>query len=111
MKVDGEKIRHLRESKVLTMHEVCMLAGVSYNTLYRLETGKSEARQSTIRKIARVLGIDAATLVVPSKNGGRENTGSMGKPKGTNRKEKGPVTPNEPRPNNPPLAKEDMDAC
>jgi transcriptional regulator with XRE-family HTH domain len=86
MKVDGEKIRHLRESKVLTMHEVCMLAGVSYNTLYRLETGKSEARQSTIRKIARVLGIDAATLVVPSKNGGRENTGSMGKPKVTNRK-------------------------
>jgi len=63
MKVDGEKLRRLREEKVLTMKQTAELAGVSYNTLYRLEHNKTGARQQSIKALARVFGVGPGELV------------------------------------------------
>jgi transcriptional regulator with XRE-family HTH domain len=57
MQVDAEKMKRLRDHKVLTMEQVAELAGVSFDTIYRLEHGKTGARQSSVKKIARVLGV------------------------------------------------------
>jgi HTH-type transcriptional regulator, competence development regulator len=64
MRVDGERIRELRNEKVLTMEEVANLSGVSFNTLYRLEHNLTGARQSSIKKIARVLGVAPQDLLL-----------------------------------------------
>ncbi len=39
------------------------MSGVSYNTIWRLETGKTGAQPRTIRKIAKALGVDPLELV------------------------------------------------
>ena len=63
MRVDGEKLKKLREDKVLTMKETAKLSGVSYNTLYRLEHGKTGARQRSIKALARVYGVAPQELL------------------------------------------------
>jgi transcriptional regulator with XRE-family HTH domain len=65
MRVDGERLKELRDDKVLTMEELADLSGVSYNTVYRLEHGRSEARQSSVKKLARVLGVAPRDLLAP----------------------------------------------
>jgi transcriptional regulator with XRE-family HTH domain len=63
MQVDGDKLRRLREEKVLTMKQTAELSGVSYNTVYRLEHGKTGARQQSIKALARVFGIEPKELL------------------------------------------------
>ncbi len=57
MQVDGQKLKRLRDHKLLTMEQLGELAGVSYNTVYRLEHGRTGARQSSVKALARVLGV------------------------------------------------------
>ena len=57
------RLRELRRQKVLSMRELEEISGVSYNTIWRLETGKTGAQPRTIRRIADALGVDAAELV------------------------------------------------
>jgi transcriptional regulator with XRE-family HTH domain len=45
------------------MRELEEMSGVSYNTIWRLETGKTGAQPRTIRKIAEALGVDPVELV------------------------------------------------
>jgi transcriptional regulator with XRE-family HTH domain len=45
------------------MRELEEISGVSYNTIWRLETGKTGAQPRTIRRIAGALGVDPAELV------------------------------------------------
>jgi transcriptional regulator with XRE-family HTH domain len=66
MRVDGEKLRELRNEKLLTMEEMTSLSGVSYNTLYRLEHNLTGARTSSIKKLARVLGVAPQELLLRS---------------------------------------------
>ena len=63
MRVDSEKLKKLREDKVLTMKQTAELSGVSYNTLYRLEHGKTGARQKSIKALARVYGVAPQELL------------------------------------------------
>lgn len=63
MEVDARRLRQLRKQKVLSMRELEELSGVSYNTVWRLETGRTGAHPRTLRKIAEVLGTDPAELV------------------------------------------------
>lgn len=63
MDVDGEKLRRLRLSRVLTLRDLHELSGVAYDTIHRLETGKQQARQITIRKLAKALGVEPQELV------------------------------------------------
>jgi transcriptional regulator with XRE-family HTH domain len=62
--VNMQKLRELRQRRVLTLHELGELSGVAYNTIWRLENGKSGAQPRTIRKLAAALGVEPEELVV-----------------------------------------------
>ena len=65
-----EKRRELRRRKVLTLRELEEVSGVSYATVWRLESGRAtEARPSTIRKLARALGVEPEELIAGSEGG------------------------------------------
>lgn len=57
------KLRELRRRKVCTLHELEELSGVSYNTIWRLENGKTGAQPRTIRKLAKALGVEPYDLI------------------------------------------------
>ena len=63
MEVNVQRLRELRRQRVLSMRELEEVSGVSYNTIWRLETGKTGAQPRTIRRIANALGVDPAELV------------------------------------------------
>ena len=58
-----ERLKELRREKVLSLRELEEKSGVSYNTIWRLENGYSEAHPSTIRKLAKALGVQPKDLV------------------------------------------------
>ena len=63
MEVNVARLRELRRTRVLSMRELEELSGVSYNTIWRLETGRTGAQPRTIRRIASALGVEPAELV------------------------------------------------
>ena len=69
MEVNVERLRHLRHLRALTLRELGEEAGVSYATIWRIENGHGDVRPSTIRKLARAFGVDAAELVVAGERG------------------------------------------
>jgi transcriptional regulator with XRE-family HTH domain len=69
MEVNMQRLRELRRQRVLSMRELEEMSGVSYNTIWRLETGKTGAQPRTIRKIAEALEVDPAELVKGEEDG------------------------------------------
>jgi transcriptional regulator with XRE-family HTH domain len=70
VEVDVQKLKELRRHKVLSMRELEDLSGVSYNTIWRLETGRTiEARPRSIRALAQALGVEPHELL---KEGGSD---------------------------------------
>ena len=63
MEVNVERLKILRGEHVLTLRELAEEAGVSKDTIWRLENGHSEAHPSTIRKLAKALGVQPKELV------------------------------------------------
>lgn len=63
MEVDVRKLRDLREDRVLSQRELARMASLAYGTVWRIENGFPEARTSTIRKLAGVLGVEPRELV------------------------------------------------
>ena len=63
VKVNSQKLREMRQRRVLSMRELEEASGVSYNTIWRLETDKTEAHPRTIRRIAKALNVDPTELV------------------------------------------------
>jgi transcriptional regulator with XRE-family HTH domain len=63
VEVDVAKLKELRQRRVLTLRELEEVSGVSYNTIWRLENGFTEARPRTIRRLAAALGVDPEELV------------------------------------------------
>jgi transcriptional regulator with XRE-family HTH domain len=63
VEVNVRKLRELRQRRVLTLHELEERSGVAYNTIWRLENGKTGAQPRTIRKLAAALGVEAEELV------------------------------------------------
>ncbi|MCA1739830.1 MAG: helix-turn-helix domain-containing protein [Actinobacteria bacterium] len=63
VQVDMQKLKELRQRRVLTLHELEERSGVAYNTIWRLENGKTGAQPRTIRKLAAALGVDPEELV------------------------------------------------
>ena len=59
----GTKLRALRERALLTQEELGARAGVQPLTISRIETDKVEPRYTTIRKLARALGMDPSELL------------------------------------------------
>ena len=59
-----EKLREERRRAALTQGELAEKAGVGINTIVRIETGEiTEPRVSTLRKLARALGIKPRELL------------------------------------------------
>ncbi len=58
-----DKLKKLREERVLSQRELARMAGLTHTTVWRLENGFREARPSTIRKVAVVLGVEPKELV------------------------------------------------
>ncbi|CAN5714504.1 hypothetical protein BH24ACT22_BH24ACT22_10920 [soil metagenome] len=58
-----EKLKELRERRVLTLRELEDRSGVAYNTIWRLENGRTGAQPRTIRKLARALSVEPEELV------------------------------------------------
>ncbi len=63
MRLNVEKLRQLRRQKVLSMRELEEKSGVSYNTVWRLETGRTGAQPRTIRRLAEALGVEPVELL------------------------------------------------
>jgi transcriptional regulator with XRE-family HTH domain len=65
VEVNVEKLKELRRRKVLTLRELEAVSGVSYATVWRLESGRAtDARPSTIRKLAAALGVEPEELIM-----------------------------------------------
>lgn len=63
MMIDTQKLRHLRDENVLSQRELARQANVAFGTVWRLENGFPDARQSTIRKLAEALGVEPRELL------------------------------------------------
>ena len=66
MRLNVRKLRQLRRQKVLSMRELEEKSGVSYNTVWRLETKRTGAQPRTIRKLADALGVEPEELLPES---------------------------------------------
>ena len=63
IEVDGAKLRKLRRERALSQQDIERETGVSQGTLSDLEQGKRGARASTLRKLAKVLGVQPKELM------------------------------------------------
>jgi transcriptional regulator with XRE-family HTH domain len=64
VEVDGARLQWRRKEQGLTMEELGKTAKISPSTIWRLETGRTSARITTVRKLAKALGVDAVDLLV-----------------------------------------------
>ena len=70
VEVNVQKLLELRINKGLSQNRLAQLSGVSYNTIWRLEAGRTtEARPRSIRALARALGVEPHELL---KEGGSD---------------------------------------
>lgn len=58
-----EQLKRLRKRRALTLEELGEKAGITYNSVWRLENGRHGARPSTIRKLAVALDVPVEELV------------------------------------------------
>jgi transcriptional regulator with XRE-family HTH domain len=63
MRIDGEKLRRLRESRLWLIGDLAEKSGVHRNLISTYENGKSGAHPDTIRKLANALGVDPTELI------------------------------------------------
>jgi transcriptional regulator with XRE-family HTH domain len=64
VEVNVAKLRELRRRRALSLRELEEESGVSYATVWRLESGRArQAHPRTIRRLARALGVDPEELV------------------------------------------------
>ncbi len=63
VEVNAMKLKELRQRRVLTLQELEERSSVSYNTIWRLENGRTGAQPRTIRKLAEALGVKPRELM------------------------------------------------
>jgi transcriptional regulator with XRE-family HTH domain len=59
------RLRALRDRQALSQRDLAERAGVSPTTVARIECGQLEPRPSTVRKLARALGVEPEALMEP----------------------------------------------
>ena len=69
VRVNGEKLREAREDALLSQRELGELAGVSPDTILRIEGGEGGAYGRTVRRIAGALKMDYHVLLVETDQG------------------------------------------
>jgi predicted transcriptional regulator len=63
VRIDGEKLRKLRERRLWLIGDLAEKSGVHRNLISTYEHGKSGAHPDTIRKLAKALDVDPTELV------------------------------------------------
>lgn len=64
MKIDGQKLKRLRQSRLLSREELAEKAGTHRDHIGRLERGEiEEPRMRTIRKLVEALGVEPSDLL------------------------------------------------
>jgi len=58
----GDRLKALRVEQALTQEELADRAGVSTNTVARLERNETEPHMPTVRKLASALGVEPRRL-------------------------------------------------
>ena len=65
VRIDGEKIKEIREDLLYSQRELSRVAGLSHETIQRVEAGeREEVRGATVRKFASALGVDPHELLL-----------------------------------------------
>jgi transcriptional regulator with XRE-family HTH domain len=59
----GARIRALRESRGLNLHELARLSGISASALSLIENGKRDLRVTSLYRIAEALRVSAGDLL------------------------------------------------
>lgn len=68
MEIDGERVRSLRIACVLGQQELAEAAGVSRETVAKVEAGdRVRSYPETIRKLAKALGVEPRELLKEEK--------------------------------------------
>ena len=65
------RLRQVRERKLMTIRELAATAGVSTNTVVRLERGLP-AEFRTVRKLAEALRVEPQDLMAPESDQGQQ---------------------------------------
>jgi transcriptional regulator with XRE-family HTH domain len=63
MKVDGQKLRRLRNRRVWLIGDLAKKSGVHRNVISKLENSRGGAYPETIRKLADALGVEPHELI------------------------------------------------
>lgn len=63
MKVDGEKMKRARISAGLSLRGLARKAGLSHDTVMRIEDGRRSPHPETIAKLAAAMDVPIADLV------------------------------------------------
>jgi transcriptional regulator with XRE-family HTH domain len=63
LEIDMAKLRRLRRRAALSQRELAERAGITQETVSRLEHGHHAARGSTLRRLAKALGVQPHELI------------------------------------------------
>jgi len=58
----GDRLKELREQRLLTQHMLAKRSGISQVAIARIERNRAEPHFSTIHKLASALGVDPLEL-------------------------------------------------
>jgi transcriptional regulator with XRE-family HTH domain len=72
--MDLPNLRSIRLQRLLTQADLAELAGMTTASISRLETGRSSARISTVRKLAAALNVSAEALSSSNDTNSQEDT-------------------------------------
>ena len=65
----GERLKLLRTRNVMSQADLAKAAGVSPNTIWRIETGRTVPQAGTLRKMAHVFGVEPRRLMSDDDSG------------------------------------------
>ena len=59
----GKQIKERRDTLGITQPDLAEMAGISVNTLYKIETGQANPTVKVLNKIAEILGMELTLTV------------------------------------------------
>lgn len=63
MKIDGEKLKRLREGQLMTLRELAKASGADHSSISEYERGLRNPHPATIKKLAKALGVEPKELL------------------------------------------------
>ena len=64
-----QRFKQIRNQRGISLRELKKASGVAVSNLARYEAGEGDPRLSTLRKVAKALGVTVAVLIGESKPG------------------------------------------